>query len=145
MIIQRTTAVFFPIQAASSWMLKHCQTTWRGVLSTTEEEPWNGGKQRGRKGPSRQWTASQRRQPVLKNKTSSCLSLVAQQTPQHFLLPLLLLDLTCYDLCHCSFWFTAFWCSATSFFCITISGNAQEKARDVKMEKHFQCTLVLNL
>ncbi|MEQ2229783.1 Cytoplasmic protein nck1 [Ilyodon furcidens] len=30
----------------------------KNLKDTLEEEPWNGGKLRGRKGPGRQWTAS---------------------------------------------------------------------------------------
>ena len=60
-------------------MFRHCQTAWRGVLSSTEEEPWNGGKPRGRKGPGRQWTASQRREARVK-KQNYFLSVTGSQT-----------------------------------------------------------------
>lgn len=86
--------------------------------------------------------------PELKNKFSSCLSLVAEQTPRHFLL-LQLLHLIYkqkvkllegFNICvtkslrHCLLWFTAIWRNMASFLCILLSGNAQEKASDVERE-----------
>lgn len=49
-------------------MLRPCQTAWRGVLSSTEEESWNGGKPRGRKGPGRQWMTSRCREARIKKQ-----------------------------------------------------------------------------
>lgn len=131
-------------------MFRACQTAWRGVLSSTEEESWNGGKPRGRKGPGRQWTASRCREAELNNKNDSCVSLAAKQTPWT------LFFYSCrwatsvnknwqffkgfnmhgVAFCHCLQNFTAVWRNMISFLCILLSGNTQEKAAKVSSAQH---------
>ena len=128
---------------STTGMSRLCQTVWRGVLSSTEEEFWNGGKLRGRKGPDRQWTTSWCREARVKTELSNHLRrrfllilLVHPSIDKKWSFWWLLIYIFIYMVfCHCLQWFTAFWRNITSFLHIILSGNTQEKASDVRNTK----------